>query len=212
MADPSATDALEDLTSNIDTLTTSLEPLLSKPLHHISSSYEPIEKAKLFTFTAYAIESILLAYQRINVGSHPDEARSHPILEELKRVQTYMKRIHDVANPAGEPEQRVDKAAAGRFITAGLAGNVKYDEERARRQEEGRLEAKRKFEAMNDADKARRKKSKIVREGATGASVADKQLELVKAEAPSAETTTTDKPKKDKSKKKKKSKSGGEET
>ena len=217
MADSAATDLLDDLSANIDTLSTTLAPLLSQPLATTAAALSPLERAKLYTLTTYAIESILLSYDKLNVASNPTEAVSHPIMDELKRVQHYMQKIDQVENPAKygekEPDMKLDKKAAGRIVKHGLAGNERYDKLRASREEQAKAEAKRKLEAMGgDGEGKSKRKKKAKRSEKSVLDVPEEDLELVKAKsrAPAQEEES---PEKDKSKKKKrKSKGGGEGT
>jgi exosome complex protein LRP1 len=119
-------DLLEELGDNIDDLETALEPLLSQPIAALSSKLSPLEKAKLYTWLTYAIEAILFSHIRLNGTEDP---KSHPIFTELRRVQQYMQKVQEAENPVGKRENlSLNKAAAGRFIKAGLSGNDKYDQ------------------------------------------------------------------------------------
>ncbi len=104
-----------------------------------------------------------LAYLRLNGV----KAREHPVFIELTRVKQYFDKIKAAETPA-ERNKTVDKAAAARFIKAGLvsqdsmpgflpgtysrttnslqAGNDKYDLERAEQQAKERARAHIKFE------------------------------------------------------------------
>jgi len=217
MADSAATDLLDDLTANIDTLTTTLAPLLSQPITKTASDLQALERAKLYTLTTYAIESIILSYDKINVASNPSEAVAHPIMDELKRVQHYMQKIDAVEHPekyaAAEKERELslDKKAAGRIVKHGLVGNERYDKLRASREEFARAEAKRKLEALGEGgEKSSKKKKKAKRSEESVLDMPEEKLELVRPKQV-MEAVAEESPKKEKSKKKKKkSKSVGE--
>jgi exosome complex protein LRP1 len=217
MDNSEAADLLEELTSNIDALTKTLQPLLSQPIHTSASGLPLLETAKLYTLTTYAIESLLLAYERLHVASNPDEAHSHPIMAELKRVQHSMQKIAAAEKPQNEAEGRtmtVDKSAASRFVKAGLAMNNRYDEVRARREEEARMEAKRKFEGVNGErnDEKRKKKKFGKRSSESLLDVPEENLELVKGAPAAPEVEDTPKKEKSKKYKHKKSRISGEAT
>ncbi|KAF2679463.1 hypothetical protein K458DRAFT_374988 [Lentithecium fluviatile CBS 122367] len=125
---------VDDLECNIDELTTALNPLLTNPLHTTASTLPLLDKAKLYVFSAYAIESLL--YSTLQASG--TNAREHPIFKELARLKSYSGKIK-IAEEAGEggnkrgPQARLDKGAAARFIRHGLAGNERFDLERAER-------------------------------------------------------------------------------
>ena len=150
MDDTSAVvDLLEDLSSNIDALEDASKPLLAGGLHKMAGDLPAIEKAKLYTLSAYAIESVLFSYLRLNSTNSDGDARSHPVFTELKRVQQYMEKIKNAEHPeAQQKSMSLDKNAAGRFIKAGLSGNDKYDSERKVREAEAKANAKRKLEEL----------------------------------------------------------------
>lgn len=138
---------IEDLTSNIDDLEESLAPLLKGPLSHQTSKLPLLDQAKLYVLATYAIESILFSSLRLNGV----DAKAHPVFQELGRVKEYFNKIK-TAETTGAGAKRnasLDKEAAGRFIKAGLAGNEKYDRERADRVVREKASAKRKLEEMS---------------------------------------------------------------
>lgn len=144
----SISDDLEDLTQNIDTLTTALQPLLAQALSASTSRLPLLDKAKLYILTTYALESILFSYVRL----HGVSAKSHPVYLELNRVKEYFSKIktaEEIGAGGSSRKSGLDKDAAGRFIKAGLAGNEKYDRERAETRERERAGAKRKLESMS---------------------------------------------------------------
>lgn len=137
-------DLVEDLEVNIDELTATLGPLLSLP--QTSKSLTVLEKSKLHTLTAYAIESILFS-TLLAAGL---DAKAHPIFTELARLKGYFAKIKDAEDHMSGRAQRekdgrakLDVDAAARFIKHGLAGNERYDElrkERVEREKERALE------------------------------------------------------------------------
>lgn len=119
-----------------------------------------------------------LAYLRLNGV----KAREHPVFIELTRVKQYFDKIKAAEAPA-ERNKTVDKAAAARFIKAGLvsqdsvpgffpgsyprttnslqAGNDKYDLERAEQQAKERARAHIKFEQTSKDIASKRKVDEV---------------------------------------------------
>lgn len=119
-----------------------------------------------------------LAYLRLNGV----KAREHPVFIELTRVKQYFDKIKAAETPA-ERNKTVDKAAAARFIKAGLvsrdsipgffpvtyprttnslkAGNDKYDLERAEQQAKERARAHIKFEQTSKDIASKRKVDEV---------------------------------------------------
>ncbi|OQN95718.1 hypothetical protein B0A48_18258 [Cryoendolithus antarcticus] len=110
---------LEDLTSSIDDLESALLPLLTTPTSTLSSKLPLLDKAKLHVLTTYALDSLLFSLLKVN-GT---DTRTHPISTEIARVKSYFGKISDVEKGPEERKMVVDRAAAGRFVRAGLAGN-----------------------------------------------------------------------------------------
>ncbi|EKD15657.1 hypothetical protein MBM_06285 [Drepanopeziza brunnea f. sp. 'multigermtubi' MB_m1] len=143
---------LETLDDEIDDLEESLEPLIKVALSETASKLPLLDKAKLYILVTYAIESMLFSYLRL----HGVKARDHPVFKELTRVKQYFDKIKNIENPL-ERTMAVDRAAAARFIKAGLAGNDKYDLVRAEKIAKERAIAHIKFnEPSKDAEKKRK--------------------------------------------------------
>ena len=135
---------VEDLTSNIDDLEEAVAPLLRRPLSHSTSKLPLLDKAKLYVLATYAIESILFSCLRLNGV----DAKSHPVFQELSRVKEYFAKIKTAETAGTMRSTTLDKEAASRFIKHGLAGNEKYDRQRAERLAREKAGAKRKLEDM----------------------------------------------------------------
>ncbi|KAJ5613547.1 hypothetical protein N7528_007201 [Penicillium herquei] len=121
---------LEQLDDDLDDLEEALEPFLGKSLVGVSKNLPVMDKAKLHVLVTYTLESLIFSYLRL----HGVDAKNHPVFQELTRVKQYFEKIKILE---AEPEQRnltLDKDAASRFIKHGLAGNDKYDLERAERE------------------------------------------------------------------------------
>lgn len=122
-------DLVEDLEVNIDELSDALQPLLSTPLHTTVSSLPLLDKAKLYVLAAYAIESLLFS----TLQASEINAKEHAIFKELARLKGYFGKVKEIEERGQQPKQKLDVGAAQRFIKHGLAGNDKYDLERAER-------------------------------------------------------------------------------
>ncbi|KAA8914654.1 putative exosome-associated protein [Sphaerosporella brunnea] len=166
-----AFDQLDSVDDRLDELSVALEPLLSKSIGEHATTLPVADKARLYVLTTYAIESLLFSYLRLT----GQPIKDHAIMRELTRVKQYVAKVKSAEPAAAAPAMSLDKAAAGRFIAAALAGNDKYDEERAAtiaREKAGAeaklkaLEEKRRMEGREDdgndsSGKANREKKKV---------------------------------------------------
>ncbi|PGG97314.1 hypothetical protein AJ79_09245 [Helicocarpus griseus UAMH5409] len=143
------TPLLEQLEDNIDDLEEVFEPLLVKSLSATTQKMPVLDKAKLHVLITYALESLLFSYLRLQGVN----AKEHPVWKELTRVRQYFDKLKAAEAVPEKRNMTVDKEAAGRFIKHGLAGNDKYDLERAER------EAKEKAMALLKAAKLARQKA-----------------------------------------------------
>jgi len=136
---------IEDLTSQISSLETALKPLLNGPLANISSKLPLLDRAKLHVLLTYAIESVLFSFLRLNEVN----AKEHAVFAELTRVKQYFAKIKEVeVGGPGARASRIDKGAAGRFISHALQGNEKFDQERAERERQAKEAGRMKAEQM----------------------------------------------------------------
>ncbi|SPN99766.1 related to small unique nuclear receptor co-repressor [Cephalotrichum gorgonifer] len=112
------TPELDRLEAQLDNLEACLEPLLE----HVSGSASQlplVDRAKLYTLTNYALESLLFSGLRLQGA----EALTHPVFTtELKRVKQYFAKIEAAENPV-EPRTNMslNTEAAVRVIKAGLS-------------------------------------------------------------------------------------------
>lgn len=86
MDPPLLTDHLDDLESQIDDLTTALQPLTAQPLLTTASTLPLLDKAKLYILLSYAIESLL--FQSLLTSGV--DAKAHPIFVELARLKNLL--------------------------------------------------------------------------------------------------------------------------
>lgn len=141
-------DLVEDLEVNIDELSTILKPLLDTQLSTSASSLPLLDKAKLYVLAAYSIESLL--YSTLQASGV--NAKEHAIFQELARLKGYFGKIKSVEERSvypAQPKAKLDAGAAARFIKHGLAGNEKYDLERAERMAKERARAQLKARQVN---------------------------------------------------------------
>ncbi|KAG5970707.1 hypothetical protein E4U55_001506, partial [Claviceps digitariae] len=108
---------LDRLDIQLDKLEDALSPLLND-LNERASQLPLLDKAKLFSLTAYSIESLLFSYLRLQ-GS---DAQNHAVYTELKRVQQYFGKIKALEEPEekGTRNVVVNQEAAARVLKADL--------------------------------------------------------------------------------------------
>ncbi|KAF2184817.1 hypothetical protein K469DRAFT_666166 [Zopfia rhizophila CBS 207.26] len=155
---------IEDLEANIDELEEALEPLLENPLLDIASKLPLLDKAKLYVLTTYAIESALFSTLQLS-GIN---AKEHAVFQELARLKGYFGKVKTAELGPQEPKTKLNKGAAARFIKHGLAGNDRYDSERAERiaKEKAKAEVLKRQHVKFDDE----------REGAKGSEVSKKRI------------------------------------
>ncbi|KAF7531713.1 hypothetical protein G7Z17_g13709 [Cylindrodendrum hubeiense] len=109
---------LDRLDSQLDGLEDALQPLLGN-LEGMSSELPLLDKAKLFSLTAYAIESLLFSSLKLD-GT---DAQNHAVFTELKRIQQYFAKIKAAETPAETRTTTVNQEAAARILKADLSDN-----------------------------------------------------------------------------------------
>lgn len=132
---------IERLDSHIDGLEEALEPLLAN-LEGISSQLPLLDKAKLFSLTAYAIESLLFCKKRTlprniveeacgtnffsaaSLKLEGKDAQTHPVFAELKRVQQYFAKIKAIEEPPEARSLTVNQEATARILKADLVSLI----------------------------------------------------------------------------------------
>eukprot|EP00039_Didymoeca_costata_P025764 m.14190 g.14190 ORF g.14190 m.14190 type:complete len:188 (+) comp5033_c0_seq2:302-865(+) len=104
----------------LDGTSEELGALLNTPIAELrKQSAGPLEAAELDLSFAFAINSLFWTYIRL-CG---DDPKDHPVNRELVRIKEYMKKVQQLKSPPEEPNLRVDKGAAKRFVKAALAPN-----------------------------------------------------------------------------------------
>ncbi|KAF2034516.1 hypothetical protein EK21DRAFT_97593 [Setomelanomma holmii] len=141
-------DLVEDLEVNIDELSETLSPLLATSLSTAASSLPLLDKAKLYVLAAYSVESLL--YSTLQASGV--NAKEHAIFKELARLKGYfakIKQAEERMTVLTVPKAKLDVGAAARFIRHGLAGNDKYDLQRAERMAKEKARAQLKARQIN---------------------------------------------------------------
>ncbi|GHJ83711.1 hypothetical protein NliqN6_0113 [Naganishia liquefaciens] len=110
-----AREALDEIDQDIDNLEAVLKPLLSSSWQEVISSLGNLEQAKMNMIMAYGICDLIWIFLRLK-GLDPDK---HPVMKELDRIKTYYIKVRD-AESAPKRANKVDVAAAGRFIAAAI--------------------------------------------------------------------------------------------
>ncbi|KAM6535586.1 hypothetical protein FALCPG4_005140 [Fusarium falciforme] len=129
---------LDRLDDQLDDLEEKLQPLIGN-LEGMASELPLLDKAKLFSLTAYAIESLLFSSLKLE-GT---DAQNHAVFTELKRVQQYFGKIKAVEAPAVEEARNltVNQEAAARILKADLADNKTISNKLAEKIAEERAKA-----------------------------------------------------------------------
>ncbi|CAF3660398.1 unnamed protein product [Fusarium graminearum] len=108
---------LDRLDDQLDDLEEILQPLLGN-LQGLASELPLLDKAKLFSLTAYAIESLLFSSLKLE-GS---DTQTQAVYAELKRIQQYFGKIKNIETPEVEESRSltVNQEAAARILKADL--------------------------------------------------------------------------------------------
>ncbi|PHH66404.1 hypothetical protein CDD81_7459 [Ophiocordyceps australis] len=109
---------INKLDAQLDSLEDAIEPLLGD-VGAMASQLPLLDKAKLFSLTAYALESLLFSSLRLQ-GVH---AQNHAVYTELKRVQQYFAKIQALEQPETQRTTTVNKEGAARVLKADLSDN-----------------------------------------------------------------------------------------
>ncbi|KAK7417003.1 hypothetical protein QQZ08_011801 [Neonectria magnoliae] len=131
---------LDRLDSQLDKLEDALQPLLGN-LEGMSSQLPLLDKAKLFSLTAYALESLLFSSLKLE-GT---DAQNHAVFAELKRVRQYFAKINAAEKPEEKPEEKrsltLNQEATARILKADLADNKSISTKLAEKIAEERAKA-----------------------------------------------------------------------
>ncbi|RGP74287.1 hypothetical protein FSPOR_1467 [Fusarium sporotrichioides] len=151
---------LDRLDDQLDDLEETLQPLLGN-LEGMASELPLLDKAKLFSLTAYAIESLLFCEffaEALNYFIAPtneltnataslklegSDTQTQAVLTELKRIQQYFGKIKNIETPEAEESRNltVNQEAAARILKADLADNKTISNKLAEKIAEERAKA-----------------------------------------------------------------------
>ncbi|KAK9247513.1 hypothetical protein V1506DRAFT_532134 [Lipomyces tetrasporus] len=120
---------IEDLEKEMSELETSLKPITDKGVGDYLNEMAPIDKAKAYMLSLYALNSTI--FSTLKMGEL--DASHHPVMNDIRRVQTYMAKIKNAEELAAGRQLQLDRQAAGRFIKHALSGNEGHAENRARK-------------------------------------------------------------------------------
>ncbi|GAA99854.1 uncharacterized protein L969DRAFT_43341 [Mixia osmundae IAM 14324] len=107
---------METFLTSFDTLDETLAPLLAKSLPDTLVNLTPLQKAKANVMLSYIINDLVWMF--LKVQGH--DAANHPVMAQLKRVQGYFEKIKEAELGKAKPTQRLDRAAANRFISSAV--------------------------------------------------------------------------------------------
>ncbi|OMJ21111.1 Nuclear nucleic acid-binding protein C1D [Smittium culicis] len=97
--------ALEDVEKKI-------KPILEFSLHENLIKLNTLERCKIEALIAYSLNTLIYIFIRIN-GFLP---QSHPVMNELKRIQNSITKINEAEESSNKRKLVVDSEAAKRFI------------------------------------------------------------------------------------------------
>ncbi|KAK9333894.1 hypothetical protein V1520DRAFT_330875 [Lipomyces starkeyi] len=120
---------IENLEKEMGELESSLKPIIDNGVADYANDMAPIDKAKAYLLSLYALNSTI--YSTLKIGEI--NTADHHIMIDIRRVQTYMAKIKNAEELFAGRQLQLDRQAAGRFIKHALSGNEAYDENRARK-------------------------------------------------------------------------------
>lgn len=121
--------SLEKVSESIGTVENSVKSLVLnfETLGNVSQNLKPVEAAKLNVAMAFALANSYFVLMNIKGEMFKDgqnlEDGCHPIKQDIGRIKTYFSKIKDFEEKLKrkQPEFRLDKDAATRFITHNMA-------------------------------------------------------------------------------------------
>ncbi|KIW25134.1 uncharacterized protein PV07_10798 [Cladophialophora immunda] len=168
---------VDELQENLEDLEDNLEPVLSGALSATTKKLPLLDRAKLNVLLVYSIESLIFSYLRL----HGVQAKEHAVFKELTRVKQYFEKIKqsEATQQSSRPTLSLDKDAAGRFIKHALAGNEKYDLQRAEREARERVLANKRLKDLEAAMKAKAEANASAGEPSDATDVLEQVAQLV---------------------------------
>ncbi|KAK9365489.1 hypothetical protein V1509DRAFT_633081 [Lipomyces kononenkoae] len=126
---------IESLEKEMGELESSLGPITDSGLAQYTIDMAPIDKAKAYLLSLYALNSTIYSTLKIGEISTTD----HDIMNDIRRVQAYMAKIKNAEELLAGRKLQLDRQAAGRFIKHALSGNESHadGDSRVRKKEKG---------------------------------------------------------------------------
>ncbi|XP_018010254.1 nuclear nucleic acid-binding protein C1D [Hyalella azteca] len=106
----------------IDELKTGLSPIVSKPHHEVLAKLDHLERAKIHIMESYTLNALFWALIKLSSDSDAEQLEKD-IKTELGRIKGVQQRVAELEARASM--QRIDQAAARRFINHGLGTSGK---------------------------------------------------------------------------------------
>eukprot|EP00047_Mylnosiga_fluctuans_P004040 m.232398 g.232398 ORF g.232398 m.232398 type:complete len:147 (+) comp12350_c0_seq1:218-658(+) len=125
---------MEDVSGSVSTFEAALneverhlQPLLEKSPSEVNAQLDSFERSKLELTMAYTINSLFWMY----LTTQGLSAKDYAVKDELERIRTYMKKIKDAEENQSDPNPRLNKEAAARFLKNALNQQSPADEAEA---------------------------------------------------------------------------------
>eukprot|EP00039_Didymoeca_costata_P020517 m.341563 g.341563 ORF g.341563 m.341563 type:complete len:177 (-) comp20194_c0_seq1:32-562(-) len=155
-------DSLKKFQEALDGTSEELGVLLRTPIIELrKQSAGPLEAAELDLSFAFTINSLFWTYIRLS----GDDPKDHPVSRELIRIKEYMKKVQTLKSPPEEPNLRVDKSAAKRFVKAALAPNEAKDRDLGNEETDKEKDVKKKTNKQKASQNASDSKRKAEEKG-----------------------------------------------
>ncbi|CAG8462928.1 6006_t:CDS:2 [Paraglomus brasilianum] len=106
-------DYVQGYEQSLDSFTEILEPLLNTPIEEIAAKLDVIERARVQLSLTARLN--IIVYLQTNAV----DPKSHPVVEQLKRIERYSKLVENTINPP-KPTLSLNRGAASRFIKHSL--------------------------------------------------------------------------------------------
>ncbi|KAG7195333.1 uncharacterized protein KQ657_003861 [Scheffersomyces spartinae] len=106
------------LQQSANVLDDKLDTILKKSLNEITESADPMTKIKIYNGYSYVLVSVLFAYLK-SLGI---KTESHPVMKDLERVKTYIKKLKLLETQQETKEEKLQKAQneANQFLKQSL--------------------------------------------------------------------------------------------
>ncbi|KAF2358751.1 Sas10/Utp3/C1D [Trinorchestia longiramus] len=119
---PSLAPKMLSMMNALDELQSTFAPFVSKPHTELFGKLNALERAKAHVMEAYTVNALFWALIKMSSDSDAEQAEKD-LKAEMGRIKEAQKRIADLEARANM--QRIDRAAARRFIQHGLGSSDK---------------------------------------------------------------------------------------